>query len=480
MIVKNSLCDVEGDILNNYSCTLNQTDLTKNKNKFYIIQLLKSSASYIVFIRYGRIGENGTITYKTFSDSASGEKYFCEQFKKKTGNIFNSQFIKKQGKYFLTELETPELDEKSDISENDEDLDDNMDEEIKYLINLISNEDMLSNTLVCLNIDPKKLPLGKISKKQLDKAKEILLELKNIVKTDNAKIESEILDNITELSSEYYTYVPSSTKRNVAPPLLNNIEIIDKHLELIDELTNIHMTYTIIKKNKSRVNKLTNIYNELCTSIKPLQKTKKIYKELVKYIENSHGTTHKCKLDILNIYEIIKDTDNLYDKYTKNMENKTLLFHGSQLSNWCSILKNGLFLDPSKLGVPITGKMFGYGIYWANSITKSFNYCNSDNTNNFGVLAIAEVALGEMHEQFKGDSKLSHEKLKKIKKNSTWGIGEKGPSSTTIIDNIIIPNGKITKKTEKNITYSLKYDEFIIYNTNQYKIKYLIVVKNII
>ena len=162
------------------------------------------------------------------------------------------------------------------------------------------------------------------------------------------------------------------------------------------------------------------------------------------------------------------------------MKNKTLLFHGSQLSNWCSILKNGLYLDPSKLGVQITGKMFGYGIYWANSVTKSFNYCNSNTTHKIAVLAIAEVALGEMHEQYFGDCSLSQDKLKKLKKNSTWGKGVHCPSDSTVVDNVIIPNGVIKKNVDKKSKYSLIYDEFVIYNTNQYKIKYLIVVKNII
>jgi len=34
-------------------------------------------------------------------------------------------------------------------------------------------------------------------------------------------------------------------------------------------------------------------------------------------------------------------------------------------------------LDPSRLGVKVTGKMFGYGIYFANSISKSAQYCGA-------------------------------------------------------------------------------------------------------
>ena len=51
------------------------------------------------------------------------------------------------------------------------------------------------------------------------------------------------------------------------------------------------------------------------------------------------------------------------------------------------------------------------------------------------------------------------------------------PENTTMIDAVGISNGKLIPN--KSTAFSLLYYEFIIYNTNQYKMKYLIVVKNI-
>src|SRR3990172_5161393 len=90
----------DGKIL---SCALNQTNLRLNSNKFYIMQLVQDGSSYVHFIRYGRMGEIGVISHRKFGDVNSAKSAFCKQFKLKTGNVWGADFVKKEGKYFLTE-----------------------------------------------------------------------------------------------------------------------------------------------------------------------------------------------------------------------------------------------------------------------------------------------------------------------------------------------------------------------------------------
>lgn len=504
MSVIDEYCKIDGVVLDPYSCVLNQTDIDANKNKFYIMQVIETKTSFEIFIRYGRIGEPGQTLKDSYKNKSDAISWFQSQFKKKTGNSFSpdnsTNFVKKAGKYFLSQIEKPKLDDtKNEDKDKDKDsiknADDDLDERLKFLLDLISNEKMLNNTLIKLNIDPKKMPLGKISSTQLEKAHEILQKMKAIIdkvrdsdsnsdsdsdsnSDKNVVINKELLSRIKDLSSEYYTLVPYNCGRR-KPPLLEDSESIDKNVALLEELKNIHITYTIIKKVTSNINRLTNVYSQLETKVTPLDKNCQMYSELLKYVENTHCPTHYCKLAVTDIYEINKDTNSVYDNFTKKMKNKMLLFHGSPIANWCSILKNGLLLDPSKLGVKITGKMFGYGIYWANAISKSFNYCGADSTDNTAVLAIGEVALGDMYEQYGSNYNISQVTMDGLKKNSTWGKGQHTPESITIVNGIGIPNGKLKKNTnDAQNNYSLLYDEFIIYNSNQYKIKYLIVVKN--
>lgn len=66
-------------------------------------------------------------------------------------------------------------------------------------------------------------------------------------------------------------------------------------------------------------------------------------------------------------------TQEKYNKFIKDnsIKNIKLLFHGSRNENWWSIINNGLLLRPSAV---ITGKMFGFGIYFAPSPKKSLGY----------------------------------------------------------------------------------------------------------
>ena len=80
-----------------YNCTLNQTDLVANKNKFYIMQLVKYNNLYYHFIRYGRICEVGHSTHNQYQTEHEAILLFTKQFKAKTGNNWENRntFIKK-------------------------------------------------------------------------------------------------------------------------------------------------------------------------------------------------------------------------------------------------------------------------------------------------------------------------------------------------------------------------------------------------
>ena len=89
-----------------YDAMLNQTDIGRNANKFYQMQLVQIGTKFSVYIRYGRIGEPGVINYKDFNTESDATNFFEKQFRTKTGNSWldKGSFDKKPGKYFLTEI----------------------------------------------------------------------------------------------------------------------------------------------------------------------------------------------------------------------------------------------------------------------------------------------------------------------------------------------------------------------------------------
>ena len=469
---KNGLILEENQIA--YSCILNQTDIKSNKNKFYIMQLIKIDKGIILFTVYGRIGENGRSSEELFTDSISAIWAFSKQFKLKTGNNFCGKFIKKTGKYYLSEISYEE--ELKNLPDNKQVIPQSvLAERVQSLIRMLSDLTMITNSLIELEIDTKKLPLGKICQSQLDKAKLILEEVSDLLgKPDNKE---ELKNKIIELSSQYYTFIPYSCGRK-KPPIINESATIAKYKNVLDELYNVVVGVQIINNVKSDENPMDAIYKDINTKIIPLDKNSCMWNEISNYVKNTHGSTHAYKLDIIDILEI--EQQGKRDKFLNNgIDNHMLLFHGTPQSCALSIFKKDFYLDPSQLkdvNVQIAGKMFGYGVYFADACTKSFGYTRATMTGNTGVLLLARVALGNVLSKVHADYTLNKNVLNKMNKSSTKGEGKWQPSKVTKIDNLIIPNHPLEKaKTDTD----LLYNEYIVYDINQILIQYIVLVKNI-
>lgn len=68
---------------------------------FYKMQLLYDSVRelYVVFTRYGRIGENGMNQRTPFPSLDEAKKEFCLIYRQKSGNDFGAKFTPISGKY---------------------------------------------------------------------------------------------------------------------------------------------------------------------------------------------------------------------------------------------------------------------------------------------------------------------------------------------------------------------------------------------
>lgn len=198
------------------------------------------------------------------------------------------------------------------------------------------------------------------------------------------------------------------------------------------------------------------------------------FQMIKKYLDVTHAPSHSnYKMVLKNVFEINKHGEQ--EKFANDIGNKRLLWHGSRLTNWHGILSRGLKIAPKE--APVTGYMFGKGVYFADMSSKSANYCYPYN-NSTGFLVLAEVALGECNEKLKSDSNAA--KLPK-NKMSVKGVGEIGPDPKqfiTIDDDVIVPCGKQIDQPEvKGKAHDLCYNEYIVYNTNQIKLRYLVEVE---
>lgn len=209
--VIDTFCKLDGSVI--WTCTLNQTNIKNNNNKFYIMQLIKESGSgdHKVYTRYGRVGYDGSYGVRYTGSLAGAKTNFNKQFKSKTGNVWNPpdnpSFKKIPGKYFLCAMETPQVTVKT-VSIPASVTKINIKPEILDLIKFLSNKKTLTKTMRTLNIDTKRMPLGKISKKQLDLAREILNDINDNISTYSP-------EKLEDRSSDFYTLIPYSDRKSV-------------------------------------------------------------------------------------------------------------------------------------------------------------------------------------------------------------------------------------------------------------------------
>ena len=161
-----------------------------------------------------------------------------------------------------------------------------------------------------------------------------------------------------------------------------------------------------------------------------------------------------------------------------------LLWHGSRTTNFYGILSQGLRIAPPE--APASGYMFGKGIYFADMASKSGNYCFPA-PGKPGLLLLCEVALGESNELYESD--YDADKLPSGK-HSTKGIGNTYPNEKGYFelfvavysfrikifreDGTVVPCGEPTQSTANS---SLLYNEYIVYNVDQVRIRYLVEVE---
>jgi predicted DNA-binding WGR domain protein len=439
-------------IHNDFSATLNQVDIKNNANKFYIVQVLKDDQNkFHVWTRYGRVGAKGT--YKVMSLlEAPAIREFKRLFASKTGNIWSQKFVPKSGKYTLMQLDPPKEESKSD----DEDTDEcDLPTRVQTILKELCSKKMIKKTLVSLNVDPKKMPLGKISKQQIEQAHTCL-----------KKIEAELGNNdtLTELSSNFWTLIPRASKLNVKLPIIDNKKLIEELAELLEVMANLQVVGKTLTKSTS----LTTLYESMGITLDPLDEGSHEYKLLSKAILNGHAPTHQYQLEVVDILKVNKLATVEEHKIFSEMGNHKLLFHGSRTVNWMGILTEGFRIPlPSQV---TNGSVLGYGIYFADSVSKSFNYCCVD-ADGIGYIIVCEVALGEPHIVYGPSYHPPKDKDSRLAKGSS----QPDPNYKQALQGALLEVGKIVPShLPSGVSTSFLYNEYVIYRSEQYRFRYLL------
>ncbi|PCD21898.1 hypothetical protein AU210_015701 [Fusarium oxysporum f. sp. radicis-cucumerinum] len=490
-----------------YDASLNQTVSSTNKNKFYNIQVLKDpeSSDFKTWTRWGRVGEVGAYAILGNGTVTDAIKQFHKKFKDKSGLAWNNRKDSaKPGKYvFLERRYSPHSDYKGEKSgnkavkkvagEQEHEVSPpecSLEKPVKELMELIFNQQCFSNTISALKYDANKLPIGKLSKRTITSAFKQLKDLAALIDDPtlaSSKWNMGIAEATEHLSNTYYSFIPHAFGRK-QPPIIRDENLLKTEIELLQSLPDMQVAADLMKidrKTRDSIHPLDRQFQGLgLAEMTRLDDKSSEFGYLMKYLNNSGGAAHKMTYTIKDIFRIErlgerKRFDN--SEFSKIPSNRRLLWHGSRSTNFAGILSQGLRIGPPE--APVSGYMFGKGIYLADCSSKSAGYCYSMNTGGEALLVLCEAALGAMQTLIEADYNAGI-KAKKNGMHSTWGQGKIGPRRWVdagivhpSLKGVEMPNPK-AKLSETGVKNTkLHYNEYICYDVAQVRLRYLLYIK---
>jgi len=197
-------------VIDDYTIKLNQTHIDANNNKFYMIQVLEENGKFFSWNRWGRVGEPGQNKLQPAANADAAIKDFEKKFKDKTSNAWANRdnFKPVNGKYSIVETEDTEGGGDS-------------------------------------------APMGKLTEVQIGKGQTVLDQIDAELKkksTNSTKVE--------QLSSEFYTLIPTITGRQRPPPI-NTDELLQAKVELLKFY--LRMGFDVVEEDTSGLTPISGV-----------------------------------------------------------------------------------------------------------------------------------------------------------------------------------------------------------------------------
>lgn len=459
-----------GKVHADFGITLNQTNIDQNNNKFYIIQLINTGSGFALYTRYGRVGETGVKEAKDGLDEVAGIKAFQAKFKDKTGNNWDSRdnFVIKNQKYQIVETASETDAEKvstvavskpkAAVPEPPSKLDD----KTQSLVNWILNEDMFKSSMAAMDIDVNKCPLGAITKDQVARGFAVLKDI-------DAALQANMTASLSSLSSQFYTLIPHSFSRSQRPPVIDSQELLRQKFDLVAMMGDIEIAQALQKGSKTGVNATDEKYEQLNATLTPLKPSDKVFKVISAFMSATEGYR---KLTILDVWSTDRHSEGARFETHAKLDNRRLLWHGTNIAVVAAILKTGLRIMPTAS----SGSRVGRGIYLASEVGKSAGYCRTASVGGKqqGILFLCEAAMGKIKQITQDDGSLV---AAPPGFDSVLAKGTQEPDEKldTVIEldkkKVLVPQGK---PIPTGISSSFSQSEYLVYKESQCRLRYIL------
>jgi poly [ADP-ribose] polymerase len=430
--------------------SMNFFDPEDNSNKYYIAELHSSTSGmgYRFYANHGRVGTAGAPKAEEFYTLSDARHKYESKVREKLRKGYNQVDLatvtagSNEGQKKINEEGLKGIVDTSTISNKSSNLSAKITDFLKHIYEEANQAVALSLTgSVKTDI---KAPLGNLGINGINAGRQLLAEIAKALKIGNGQY-------VRNGSIEFYRNIPRKMPSNIRDEstwILNTNDRISKEMDILDLYEDSLRLLPIMG-----LSDIDSKYLALNTDIAYVTDPKTLT-YISDKISKSHARNHDFKLRVTNAFEVNMKNAPAFNNSCGNVVN---LFHGSRSANLVGILSSYLKL-PNKLGseVTTTGAMFGQGLYFADSCTKSANYAFASfggrrNKYDTAFLMITEVALGNVYEASEGNSYKS------------------------------APSGYHSVMGRKGVTRSysglLANNEFIVYRADQARVRYLIEVE---
>ncbi|CAB9525008.1 polymerase 1 [Seminavis robusta] len=502
-----------------YDTALCQTDLSSGTNSQYKLQILvhdffTAGTAVHLWRVWGRVGGQGGggTKLEAFDSVDKAKAEFGKLYKKYTGNQWEDRkrFVKHPGKFYQLDVSYADNngdDESSNPTNNASnkkkqakvvagDPKSKLDRRVQEVVAAFFDKGIATSQMKSLKVDLSKMPLAKITERQLKDAYSVLSEIEKVLKQQNDSAMR--TGQLQQLSNQFYSKCPSTN-----PILIDSMKLLKNQVEMVDELINLMASNNVMSNNSNNgacgaMAPVDEAYERLKTKLTPLDPSGEAYAMLKQYVENTRNATvpgvrsfgnsnwESRGLRLLDAFEVEREGEASRFVPSKSLGNRRLLWHGSRISNYSGILSQGLRIAPPE--APVSGYRFGKGVYFADMLGKSANYCRTDGSAEMFVMA-CDVSLGstfetprDMYMEKPQPGSHSTHALSDIIPNPSMAMQmtDKGDKISACSNGmsakhqVLVPLGKPIQNTNASQTLSCDVSEFIVYDQAQVQIRYLL------
>lgn len=439
-----------------YDALMTKVDLsvgTYGQNVFYKMQLVRDVAQevYIVWTRWGRVGDTGQYQRTPFAMQGEAATEFEKIFRSKAGVAWAERHAagKQEKKYALVKLSSVEYRRRDLLRPFREPmLPTSLSEGVAGALRRLADPGMLQQTVSRSGLCRSLLPLGMVSKEALVEARQVLgqvveelqrcEELRRSANALGGDVQEMLqhVQRLNDLSATFYQLIPHQEYAHSPIQPFTHLPDVQAKFTMIDNLLDVEVASKLVlgaQLRQAEVNPLEYMLHAMEVHLEDVRAAPEVA-AIQHYISRtSRDTTVQRLLRVQRRGEV----ERLGAWH--GVSNRMLLWHGTRCSNVLSILHQGLRIAPPE--APASGYAFGKGVYFADAFAKSLGYTSScdDGT---AFLLLCEVVVGETKrvrapEYFEAAPPGFH---------SVRGTGQRGPDlarSVRLPNGVLIPSGPL-------------------------------------